>query len=118
MNKSIYTLLCITISTLTLPAIAADMQKEINHLLAFVESTPCKYERNGTKHTGKEAVEHIKTKYNYFMDDIDSTEKFIELSATKSTTSGNYYMIYCADTSAVKSQQWLLQELNVYRKSH
>ena len=40
----------------------ASPQQEIDHLLTFVESTQCKYERNGTIHTGPEAAAHIKRK--------------------------------------------------------
>lgn len=94
---------------------ASNMQGEIEHLLDFVNNTQCKYERNGTSHSGKDAVEHIKKKYNYFMDDIDSTEEFIELSATKSTMSGKYYLIACEGKSKIRSQDWLLKELRHYR---
>lgn len=94
---------------------AATMQQEIDHLLKFVEQTDCQYERNGKRHTGKEAVEHIKRKYNYFKNDIDSAEKFIELSATKSTMSGKDYLVHCPDRSTLRSEEWLLQELRNYR---
>ena len=104
---------------LAIPAIApADvdtMQDEIRHLLGFVQSTQCRYERNGKSYDGEEAAKHIRKKYRYFKDEIDSTEKFIELSATKSTMSGKYYMIYCDDGPGVRSQRWLLDELKDYR---
>lgn len=94
------------------------MQSEIDHLLLFVENTECMFERNGTSHSGKEAVEHIKKKYNYYKDEIDSAEKFIKLSATKSTLSGKYYMILCNGRPIIKSQDWLLQELKNYRRKN
>ena len=61
----------------------ANPQTEIQHLLEFVKTTPCQYERNGTQHTGVEAVEHIQKKYDYYLDDIKTAEDFIEYSATK-----------------------------------
>ena len=73
-----------------MPVFSSDMNTEIDHFLSYVENTECLYERNGTMYRGKDAVEHIKKKYNYFKDKIDSTEKFIELSATKSIISGKY----------------------------
>jgi len=91
------------------------MQNEIDHLLIFVENTECQFERNGRFYTGKDAVGHIKKKYDYFKDEIDSAEKFIELSATKSTMTGNYYMVLCNSSPKIKSQEWLLQELESYR---
>jgi len=95
----------------------ASTQDEINHLLSFVASTDCKYERNGTMHNGKEAVEHINKKYAYYSDDIESTEDFIKYSATKSKMSGKFYKIHCSHKVPIKSQDWLLTELTVYRKA-
>ena len=94
---------------------AGDMLSEINHLLTFIENTECQFERNGKIQTGKDTVDHVKKKYNYFKKRIDSTEKFIELSATKSTMSGKYYVVLCKGNPNVKSQDWLLQELKNYR---
>jgi len=93
----------------------ASSQDEIAHLLTFVASTECIYERNGTMHSGSEAVEHIKKKYAYFEDDIKTAEDFIKHSATKSKMSGKYYKIHCGDNAPVKSRDWLMAELNAYR---
>ena len=35
--------------------IFASSHDEVAHLLTFIEKTECKYERNGTMHTGAEA---------------------------------------------------------------
>ncbi|MFT5591792.1 MAG: hypothetical protein ACI8SR_000147 [Oceanicoccus sp.] len=91
--------------------------QEINHLLSFVESTQCKYERNGTLHSGVDAVAHIKKKYDYFKDDIKTTEDFIELSATKSTMSGKVYNVHCPNEKAITAKQWLLNELASFRQT-
>ncbi|WP_415408036.1 DUF5329 family protein [Sulfurovum sp. CS9] len=94
----------------------ADYKTEIAHLLEYVKTTECKYIRNGTFHSGPEAVSHIKKKYDYFKNDISSAEDFIRLSATKSTMSGSKYYIKCAGSLKVESGQWLLEELDRYRK--
>ena len=47
--------------------------------------------------------------------DIKSTEEFIELSATKSTMSGNYYTVKCVGKETITTQYWLLEELKRYR---
>ncbi|MFY8274754.1 DUF5329 family protein [Pseudoalteromonas sp. SSDWG2] len=90
-------------------------QAEIEHLLSFVQTTSCSYERNGKIHTGKEALEHIKKKYAHFADDIHSTEDFITYSATKSKLSGKYYLVHCEQQAPIKSQDWLHQELAKFR---
>jgi hypothetical protein len=106
----------ILLATLSLNAVAST-QDEINHLLNFVASTNCKYERNGTMHNGKEAVDHINKKYAYYLDEIESTEDFIKYSATKSKMSGKYYKIHCNNKVSIKSQDWLLTELTVFRNT-
>ncbi len=108
-------MLCIFICVISVPVFGSDMQSEINHLLAFLENSECQFERNGKLHTGKDTVDHVKKKYTYFKSKIDSAEKFIEYSATKSTLSGKYYMVLCKDSPKVKTQDWLLQELKKYR---
>lgn len=90
-------------------------QQEINHLLAYVNSTQCQYERNGKRHSGEEAVKHIQRKYRYFADKIKTAEDFIRFSATKSTMSGKYYTVHCAEGKAIKSVDWLNEELLRYR---
>jgi hypothetical protein len=97
--------------------IHASTQSEIIYLLNFVVSTDCQYERNGNFYNGKEAFEHINKKYKYYSDDIQSTEDFIKYAASKSKMSGKYYKIHCHNKSSIKSQDWLLTELMVYRKS-
>ncbi len=91
---------------------------EIQHLLKFVASTTCKYERNGDLHAGSEAVKHIQQKYEHFKDKIHSAEDFIAYSATKSTMSGNKYHVICAGKTPQDSDQWLLEELKRFRKNN
>ncbi len=95
--------------------VIAATQAEINHLLSFVQNTNCQYERNGSFHNGQDALKHISKKYQYYADDIKTSEDFIKYSATKSKMSGNYYHIHCADKPVVKSKDWLLAELMRYR---
>jgi len=115
-DGKIFWAMAVCCTVFSAPVFGADMQKEIDHLLQFVEHTECQYERNGQWHSGKEAAEHIKIKYNYFKNRIDSAEKFVELSATKSTMSGKFYFVHCPNRPKLKSQEWLLHELNNYRK--
>ena len=52
-------LLCLLMGILSQPVLAVSMQNEIDHLLVFVKSTDCQYERNGDMHSGADAAEHI-----------------------------------------------------------
>ncbi|PTC02596.1 hypothetical protein C9980_22720 [Vibrio mediterranei] len=90
-------------------------QDEIDHLLSFVESTKCQYERNGTLHSGDEAVKHIKSKADHYADKIHSTEDFIAYSATQSILSGRYYQVHCEGLEPITSEVWLKNELADFR---
>ena len=118
MRRKILLLLFLATYVISVPVFGSDMLDEIDHLLIYVENTECQYERNGKLHAGMNSVEHIKKKYNYFKSKIDSAEKFIELSATKSTMSGKFYMVLCKGKPEIKSQEWLLQELKSYRSKN
>ena len=95
----------------------ADTESEINHLLNYVEKSPCSFVRNGSTHSGPDARDHILKKYNYFKDRIHSAEQFIEYAATKSTMSGKKYKVRCNDKEYLTAQ-WLNDELNSYRKNN
>lgn len=90
---------------------------EVEYLLGLVKNSPCKFERNGKLYDGEKAYEHIKKKYEYFRDEITSTETFIEYAATKSMMSGKYYLVLCAAAEPVKTSDWLLEELKKYREA-
>ncbi len=89
--------------------------KEVSHLLDFVKRSGCIINRNGVDHPADKGILHIGKKYDYFRDDISTTEEFIELSATKSTMSGDYYMVSCPGKDTIKTQDWLLLELKRFR---
>lgn len=90
---------------------------EIDHLLSFIEASPCDFNRNGTWYSARKAGDHIKSKYKRVLDKglVDSAEDFIEFAATKSSVSGKHYMIKCAGAVEIKSSDWLKQELSAFR---
>ena len=66
----------LTMWAMILPA-SAGTDGEIDHLLAFVDSSGCTYVRNGKEYSPAEAREHIGRKYDYIRDRISTTELFI-----------------------------------------
>jgi hypothetical protein len=103
------------ISNIAVADVPANQVIEVNHLLAFVKESGCIINRNGTDHPAVKGISHIKKKYDYFRDDITSTEEFIEYSATKSTMSGDFYMVSCPGKEAIRTQDWLMAELKRFR---
>jgi hypothetical protein len=91
------------------------LEDEIEHLLNHVEDSECIFIRNGKEHGPAEAVEHILRKYEYFKDDIHTAEDFIDLCATKSTVSSEYYYIRCGIQEPVRTRDWLMEELGRFR---
>lgn len=88
---------------------------EVEQLLGFVQNSHCIINRNGTDYPAEKGVAHIRKKYDYFRDDIKSTEDFIEYSATKSTMSGKDYTVNCPGQETIRTQDWLLEALNRLR---
>lgn len=99
----------------TATAAGSEMQTEIAFLLDRIEQTECWLIRNGKAYSGAEAAAHVKAKYRYFADRIDSAETFIELSASRSTLTGRAYEISCPGHPKVSSVQWLKELLDGYR---
>jgi hypothetical protein len=114
--KKILILLIFTSLQVANADVPADQKQEIELLLDYVRQSDCLLKRNGSEHTGKKAVSHIQKKYDYFRDDIKTTEDFIKYSATKSTMSGKYYTIRCTGEEETRSSDWLLKELYRYRR--
>jgi hypothetical protein len=101
-----------------MPAVAdvPEQQKpEVEHLLSYVRASHCIVHRNDTDHHAEKAVEHMKNKYRYFRDEIQSTEDFISYAATKSTITGRRYTVSCPGQQTIDTERWLLDELDRYR---
>jgi hypothetical protein len=96
--------------------VLAETQDEIQHLLRYVESSACEFERNGTVYDSKEARSHIERKYNYVESWVDETEDFIKYAATESSMSGRKYHVTC-NGKRQASAEWLHDELSRYRAS-
>ena len=90
-------------------------QHEVAHLLDFISHSGCRMVRNGTAHEAPEAVKHIQRKYDYYREDIKTTEDFIDKSASRSTISGRAYTVECPGQTARPVAEWLKEELNHYR---
>ncbi len=91
-------------------------QREIDFLISYVNHSQCIFNRNGINYKGSEAVTHIKRKYDYFKNDIKTTEDFIALAATKSEISGRKYTVKCTNSERQALGKWLLKALSAFRK--
>ncbi|HEU4852293.1 MAG TPA: DUF5329 domain-containing protein [Telluria sp.] len=100
-----------------LAQVSAVTQREIAHLLAYVASPGCEFNRNGTWYKGSKAREHLKEKYDYLERRrmLTNAESFIERAASTSSMSGKPYLVRCGGGAATPSATWLTNELKRYR---
>ena len=96
------------------------VQAEITSLLSRLETSDCKFNRNGSWYSGTKAKAHMLTKLRYIeaRTTLTSAEQFIELAATKSSISGKPYLVQCGATPAQTSAAWLTTQLKSLRAAH
>ena len=97
--------------------LASRTQTEIDHLFGYIAASDCKFSRNGSWHDMAEAREHVNVKYDWLRGRgmIDSTESFIDKAASRSSLSGQDYLVQCPGAAAVSTGSWLKAELARYR---
>jgi Family of unknown function (DUF5329) len=107
-------LLC-AFATAAVADVPESQRAEVVDLFAYVRASGCRIERNGKLYPAAEAEAHMQKKYQHFRDAIDSTEKFIELAASRSEVSGKPYLAQCNGRPPVPTRDWLLAELARFR---
>jgi len=92
---------------------------EIEHLLSYLSASGCQFHRNGQWHDAAAAGTHLRDKYAVMLqrDLITTTESFIEVGASRSSMSGQPYLVRCAQAAPVSSSRWFDAELRRYRQS-
>lgn len=83
---------------------------EIDFLIGRIEQSGCQFVRNGSAYPATEAAAHLRKKLNAARRSL-STEQFIEHVASKSSMSGEPYLIRCAGRSDETSAAWLRRAL-------
>jgi len=93
---------------LAAPAVAARAeQARIDALLAAIESSGCRFERNGSVHSAGEGAAHLRAKLDRAGDRVQTAVQFIVRIASASSQSGESYRVLCAGKPATSSRQWL-----------
>ncbi|MDB5792252.1 MAG: hypothetical protein JWQ80_2276 [Massilia sp.] len=110
-------LLAATLHGAALAAPEPRAQAEIAHLLDYVATPGCQFNRNGSWHAGAEARAHLRKKYDYLIKRklVTTAESFIEHAATESSMSGKDYLVKCGEGRPVASAVYLKEQLLRYR---
>jgi hypothetical protein len=92
---------------------------EIDGLMSRLEASGCEFNRNDTWYAATEVKSHLLRKLKYFEDrgEVQTTEQFIELVASSSSSTGQPYLVKCGGGTAVQSGAWLRSQLQVLRSA-
>ncbi len=91
-------------------------ETEIEALLAAIAARKgAIFIRNGEEHDAQEALAHLRMKWEHADPRITSAEQFIDQIATRSSFSGQAYVIRFADSATVEVGPWLHQRLTEMR---
>jgi Family of unknown function (DUF5329) len=93
-------------------------KQEIDHLIRYLGSSGCQFNRNGSWFSASQAVSHLKRKYEYLVERkrVPTAEAFIEGAASESSSSGKPYLVKCSGQPEVKSAAWFGAELARFRE--
>ena len=113
-------LLAASLAVIALPASAAPSaatQREITGLMQALETSGCRFQRNGTWYDAVAARGHLQRKYDYLLkrDMVDSSEQFIDRAASRSSMSGKAYKVSCSGAPEQDASAWFLQQLRRLR---
>ena len=94
-----------------------NLESAIQFLLKHVADSGLVFIRNSERHASFDAAEHMNSKYEYFRDKIKTPEDFIQRCASKSLMSGKPYLVVLKNGEEVRTDDWLLRALTVYRSN-
>jgi Family of unknown function (DUF5329) len=91
---------------------------EVEHLLTYLLASGCQFHRNGEWHDAAAAARHLRDKYEAMLQRglITTTESFIERGASRSSMSGQPYLVRCASAAPLPSGDWFGAELRRHRQ--
>ncbi|HEX3140234.1 MAG TPA: DUF5329 family protein [Rhizobacter sp.] len=87
-------------------------QARIERLIQYVESQKdIRFVRNGGVYSSKDAAKFLRGKFNKMGEHVGTAQQFIEQIASRSSTSGEPYLIRHADGREVSAAKFLGDEL-------
>ena len=99
------------------PRGARDAQGEIGQLLKAIETSNCQFCRNGSWYDAAGAAAHLRDKYRLLAarKPAARADEFIDEAGTRSSTTGEEYLIRCPGDTARKSADWSKARLSAFR---
>ncbi|MES2558631.1 MAG: DUF5329 family protein [Bacteroidota bacterium] len=110
--KTIITVLLLCVTSQLFAQQTLSEAHKIDHLITFVRNLKgATFIRNGSEHTPEAAADHLKMKREKGGSRIKTAKDFIEKIASKSTMSGDVYLIRFANGKEFPCQMVLMNEL-------
>jgi hypothetical protein len=90
---------------------------KIEKLLEALASSSDTVTRNGSDYTGKQAADHLRSKWSSAGERVKTARDFIDGLASKSSFSGKPYTVKGADGKTVNAAEWFNQQLKLIEES-
>lgn len=85
---------------------------KIDYLIELVRQSPYTFIRNGVTHSGPRSATHLLWKYHRQVSKVDSAQKFIDEIATRSSLSGELYLVKLDGQKTYPLRDLLYNEFN------
>jgi len=119
MKKNITILFMVLISLVAVHAYAQDSREaaKIHHLIASVETLEgAKFIRNGREYDARSAANHLRLKLKNAGKRVKTAEDFIKYCGSKSSMSGEPYLIRFTDGTTMKTEVFFKKKLIAFAK--
>lgn len=119
MKKKITILFIVLISLIAVRAYAQDSREaaKIQYLIASVETLKgAKFIRNGSEYDARSAANHLRLKLKNAGKRVRTAEDFIKYCGSKSSMTGEPYLIKFSDGTAVKAEVFFRKRLMAFDK--
>ncbi len=119
MKKNIPILLMVLVSLVVVSAYAQDSREaaKIQYLISSVETLEgAKFIRNGSEYDARSAADHLRLKLKNAGERVRTAEDFIKYCGSKSSLTGEPYLIRFADGTTVKAEVFFGKKLLTFAK--
>ena len=119
MKKKITILFIVLISLIAVRAYAQDSREaaKIQYLIASVETLEgAKFIRNGSEYDARSAANHLRLKLKNAGKRVRTAEDFIKYCGSKSSMTGESYLIRFSDGTTVKTEAFFRKKLMAFAK--
>lgn len=115
--KNVFVALMVLLSLVAARVCAQDFSEaaKIQYLIASVEALEgAKFIRNGSAHDARAASDHLRLKLKAAGNKVRTAEDFIKFCASRSSITGEPYLVQFADGATVKSEVFFRNKLKAF----